>query len=258
MWYCKMCMENFTCCMENFAKIDFCLLHSDFVLCMKKFYESFLQFSNFHACKRFTCIRYKLVKSVRQLTKTCKTSMQARLGWVCCFLKKIAAFMHAACKNCMQGALRYFRHLDTSISISTTNFRNFLDMKRRIQNRKAIPSINKLRIVWNSFWAQFTTPSMFVVFCNLIEKLIKILKSPNQLFVSKNSLTTEKFRWAKSWLSWFWFQNFFSQHRKNFVGVPFNVLQNLALPMKTGNKIKIIPKSGWELMRAFYEKKQSL
>ena len=44
-------MENFTGGIELFVKIEICLLDSDFVRCMEKFFESSPQQSNFHAYK---------------------------------------------------------------------------------------------------------------------------------------------------------------------------------------------------------------
>ena len=64
-----MCMENFTCCMENCVKIEICLPHSDFVICMGKFCKSSLQQSNFHAYENLHASNKKIIKSVWQLTK---------------------------------------------------------------------------------------------------------------------------------------------------------------------------------------------
>ena len=72
-------MENFISCMKKFVINEIGLLYSNFICCRKK------SCKNPCSCQIFKHIKFhvrqkKLVKSVRKLAKTCKTSMQARLG----------------------------------------------------------------------------------------------------------------------------------------------------------------------------------
>ena len=61
-------MENFTCRMEGFVKIEICLLHSDFAYSMEKFRESSLQQSNFNAYKilNLSCKNLSKVSGILQ------------------------------------------------------------------------------------------------------------------------------------------------------------------------------------------------
>ena len=68
--------------MEVFVKIEICLLHSDFVYHMEKFFETFLQKSSYHTYKILHASGKNCKKCHMQLTKKIKISMQARLEYM--------------------------------------------------------------------------------------------------------------------------------------------------------------------------------